>query len=616
LSLFRQFKANRDEHPDAAAFLIASGDRSVPISWREFARDVEALAWVASHDVPKGVVGLLGENSYEWITAHVAGVFSGITVVPLEMTLTPAEIAERLAFTGATALVHSALYVEKAQEVGRLLPGLVVAGFGSKKADDYVAAAHAALDAGARGVFDGEEPDETATATIVFTSGTTSKPRGAELTLAGMRSFSDFATQQLPMTLGDHSLMLLPLHHIFGICTTYMMLARGVALGVCPDFRRIYDAVERFRANYLFAVPALAEILAAKISQRGKSAEEALGTPVDWILVGGAPLARRTYEHLKELGIRPLTGYGLTETTALYSIAPMGEPRPGSAGQACSGCAGMETRVSPRGTLQLKGPAVLKGYFREPERTADVLDAEGWFDTGDVGTIDADGYVWITGRASRTIVLSSGKKVAPEELEEKLLSIPGIHEAVVSGDGATRELKAEVYAVVSEATVRRQIESLNRQLPVHKRIRSVEVRKDPFPRTASGKIKVATPAPAPAPTAVYVPPAGIVPKRAPVAVPPAKPVPPRDAAAFFRAYVKPMTIAAVTVVLVNVAKIVLSRFGLSLPDSVRTVEEFGEVVLAVLVILVVLGVQHRNRRKVASDGARKKEVCNADDKRG
>ena len=590
MSLFLQFKHNRDTRPDEPAFLIAAGDRSVPISWREFTRDIEVLARVASRFAPGGTVGLLGENSYEWITAHAAGVFSGITVVPLEMSLSPTEIVERMLFTGATALVHSALYVEKAREVQRLLPELVVAGFGSKKADQYIAQARIDLAAGEKGIFDGPEPDEKAVATLVFTSGTTSKPRGAELTLEGIRTFSDFASQQLPMCPGDHSLMLLPLHHIFGICTTYMMLARGVALGVCPDFRRIYDAVERFRANYLFVVPALAEILAGKIAQRGKSAEEALGTPIDWVLVGGAPLARRTYEHLQELGIRPLTGYGLTETTAVYSIAPVGDPRPGSAGLSCNGFGGMETRVSPRGTLQIRGPAVLKGYYREPARTADVLDADGWFDTGDIGTIDADGYVWITGRASRTIVLSSGKKVAPEELEEKLLSIPGIHEVVVSGDGATRELKAEVYAVVSEETVRRQIDALNRQLPVHKRIRFVEVRREPFPRTSSGKIKVEVPRAAPASEPpVYAPP--------PPKVPLPKPQPPHDAAAFWKAYVLPLTVVAVVVVLVNVLKFLLRCWGVTLPDSVKTCEEVGEIVLAVLVLLVVLGIQHRNRVK-------------------
>ena len=138
----------------------------------------------------------------------------------------------------------------------------------------------------------------------------------------------------------------------------------------------------------------------------------------------------------------------------------------------------------------IRGPCVMRGYLRMPERTADVLDRDGWFRTGDIGRIDGDGFVWITGRASRTIVLSSGKKIAPEELEEMLLAIPGIREAVVSGDGETRELTAEVYGVIPSASVENAVGRLNARLPVYKRIKRTVVRAEPFPRTSSGKIRL------------------------------------------------------------------------------------------------------------------------------
>ena len=578
-TLLEQFRRNRDERPDEPAFLIAAGDRSVPISWREFAEDVEEIAWIVRHYAPGAVVGLLGENSYEWITAHAAGLFAGVTVVPLEVNLSAKEIVDRLAFTGATYLVHSALYAEKAREVERMLPGIVVGGFGSHKADELMAIARAALDMGDDSVFDLPARDEDETAMIVFTSGTTSKPRGAELTLHGIRTFSEFAGRTFGFEPGSRSLMLLPLYHIFGLCTTYAMLAHGVSLGVCPDFRRIYDAVARFRAHFLVLVPALADILASKIAQHGPSAETVLGTPIDWILVGGAPLVRRTYERLTALGIRPIGGYGLTETTSLYSLAPPDDPRPGSAGLCCHGFNGMEAKVSPEGELLLRGPAVLKGYYKEPDRTADVLDADGWFRTGDIGRIDDDGYVWITGRASRTIILSSGKKVAPEELEEKLLSIPGIHEAVVSGDGASRELVAEIYAVVSEETAKRQIDALNRQLPVHKRINRIVARKEPFPRTPSGKIQVRQPstvAPAPA----LLPPL------------PKPPVPNAPVIPAFKT--SPRTwlfwsvlLVAAGVLLFNLASLFCPSLKQRLPAPINGLVDGTEILLSVFALLVV-----------------------------
>ena len=583
-TLLEQFRQNRDERPEEPAFLIAAGDRSVPISWREFAEDIEEIAWIVHHYAPGAVVGLLGENSYEWITAHAAGLFAGVTVVPLEVNLSAKEIVDRLAFTGATYLVHSALYVEKAREVERLLPGLVVGGFGSHKADELMALARAALDMGDDSVFDLPPRNEDETAMIVFTSGTTSKPRGAELTLHGIRTFSEFAEKTFRFQPGTRSLMLLPLYHIFGLCTTYAMLAHGVSLGVCPDFRRIYDAVARFRANYLFLVPALADILANKIAQHGPSAEIVLGTPIDWILVGGAPLARRTYERLLSLGIRPLGGYGLTETTSLYSLAPVDDPRPGSAGLCCQGFGGMEAKVSPDGELLLRGPAVLKGYYKEPTRTADVLDA--------------DGYVWITGRAARTIVLSSGKKVAPEELEERLLSIPGIHEAVVYGDGATREIVAEIYAVVSEETVKRQLDALNRQLPVHKRIKRVITRKEPFPRTASGKIQVQRTMPK-QPDGALLPPLPTLP--AP------KPAPAPSFNASLRTWLFwSVLFVSATVLLFNLASLVFPSLKSNLPTPINGLVDGSEILLSVFALFVVcLAFKGRNLMMVYKRRKRK-----------
>ena len=490
MTLFQQFKSNRETRPDAAAFLISAGDRSMPITWSKFTRDVEVIAWIIRKFVPGGKIALLGANSYEWMVVHAACLFSGAVALPLEVNLSAPEIAERLAFTGARVLLHSAVLADRAHEVKKLLPKLMTGGFGTHLTDRAIAAARKVLDEGEPGIFDLPERNEDETAMLVFTSGTTSRPRGAELTMHGIRTFSDYWAKNLKIVPEQRSLMLLPLYHIFGVCVTYMMLAHGVALGVCPDYRRIYEAVERFHVNFLFLVPALAELLANKIAQHGRTAEEALGTPIDWMVVGGAPLPSRTFEQLRALQIRPLVGYGLTETTALYSVDTLDSPHPGSAGVCCHGFEGMEARVSPEGILQLRGPSVLKGYYKEPERTATVLDKDGWFSTGDYGRIDSDGVVWITGRASRTIILSSGKKVAPEELEEMLLSVPGIQEVVVSGDFETRELKAEIFASVPEESVRSQIAIVNQKLPLYKRIRHVVLRSEPFPRTPSGKIKV------------------------------------------------------------------------------------------------------------------------------
>ena len=494
--IFEAFKKMREERPFSAAFLVTSGDLALPITWKQFTDDIDIVVHLIRTYAPGARIGILGENSYEWVVAHAAILFSGAVAIPVDMNLTPLEIAERMKFTGAIALVHSSLYEDKAREAGKLTPGLVVAGFGTIKTERFLDRLRSAFGLGDsiwrqdHLELDEDSTGEPQTSMLVFTSGTTSKPRGAELTINAIETFCDWAGTCLPMTAGDRSLMLLPLHHIFGICVVYLMLAHGVALGVCPDFRRIYDAFERFRVNFAFLVPALAEILAQKIQQKGDTAEAALGQPIDWILIGGAALPRRTYEHLTALGVKMITGYGLTETCAAYSITPLtGDPHVGAQGKA-SRAKDVETKVSPDGELLIKGPCVMKGYYKQPEKTAQVIDVDGWYHTGDIGHIDEDGFVWITGRASRTIILSSGKKIAPEELEEKLTALPGVKEAVVSGEGESREIKAEVYASISEDFTRKAIAALNLTLPVYKRIKKVVVRKEPFPRTSSGKIRV------------------------------------------------------------------------------------------------------------------------------
>ena len=484
--IFEAFRKFREETPDAPAFLVSSGDRSVPISWRQFTDDIAAVVWAIGRYCPGATIGILGENSYQWIVAHAACLLSGSIVVPLDVNLSADEICERLEFVGAKTIAHSSLYGDKALEVVRRMPGVLRVGFSSLAADSFMHGGHTdeafALWSG-KGPERMREDGSPSVATIVFTSGTTTVPRGAELTLAAIETCVAAGSKSLPMGRDERSLMLLPLHHIYGICGTYMMLVNGVALGVCPDFRRIYDAVNRFRVDFAFLVPALADILAAKCELHGVKS-------LKWVLVGGAPLSPRTDLRLAALGIRVLAIYGLTETAALYSLGPLAERQR-------AGCAGkipdipeVETKVSESGELMVRGPNVMLGYYRAPEKTAEVLSPDGWFRTGDIGRIDDDGFVWITGRSKRTIVLSSGKKIAPEELESRLLTCPEISEVVVTGESESRTITAEIYAEVPEKDVREAVAAVNRDLPIYKRIKRVVVRESPFPRTSSGKIRL------------------------------------------------------------------------------------------------------------------------------
>ncbi len=489
--LFEAFRKMRRENGGQPAFLVAAGDRSIAISWREFTDDIAAVSLGIKKNSPGGVIALLGENSYEWVVAHAAIVFSGAVVVPLDLNLSAEQIAARLAKTGARVLVYSALHSEKAMKVKALSPKTLVVGFGSTESENFISAARRALDTEDTNLFDLEAPDEKRVSMIVFTSGTTSEPRGAELALAGLGAFAAMAEERLALSSGSRTLMLLPVFHIFGIAVVYASLAAGVALGVCPDYRRIYDAVVRFRADFLFLVPALADILASKIKKRSSRASDIAGFGLKWICTGGAPISPSVHSRLVSLGIKMCAAYGLTETSAVYSMSYLHEETPcGSAGKTCA-VPGVETKVSDDGELLVRGTCVFNGYHKEKARTDEVKDDEGWFHTGDRGSIGADGTVRVEGRISRTIVLSSGKKIAPEELESKILMYPGIREVLVYGDGESREIIAEVYASCRDGDVHEAISVMNHALPVYMRVKRVVVRRKPFERTASGKIALA-----------------------------------------------------------------------------------------------------------------------------
>lgn len=489
--IFEAFKCNRQERPDEPAFLVSSGDRYLPVTWRQFTDDIAIASWIIRQHMPGGTIAILSENSVEWMTLHAACLFSDAAVLPVDVSLSAEEIAKRLKRVKAAALVHSSLYAEKAAEVSRLSPGIFVVGFGTRKSELFFFAARKAMNASGDIIWNRDiAVDAKKTFTVMFTSGTTSVPRGVELSAENFETFIRSSSVAVSMSPGERSLMMLPLCHIFGLATTYLMLVKGVQVGVCPDFRRIYADFERFRADYAFLVPALAEILAAKIAHKGESAQEALGYPLQWIMTGGAPLTRRVYEKLVSLGINTVCAYGLTETTACFSMDYSSKkPHACSAG-IVSALPEVETAVSPSGELLIRGPNVMKGYFDDPEATARVIDGEGWFHTGDIGRIDENGCVWIIGRNSRTIVFSSGKKVSPEEMELRLTELPGVIEALVSGNAETRELEAEIYASLPEETVLRFVHGMNVSLPAYQRIKRVKMRSVPFPRTPSGKIRL------------------------------------------------------------------------------------------------------------------------------
>ncbi|MBQ7222457.1 MAG: AMP-binding protein, partial [Bacteroidales bacterium] len=199
------------------------------------------------------------------------------------------------------------------------------------------------------------------------------------------------------------------------------------------------------------------------------------------ILCGGADLDRKYVEGMDDFGIQILVGYGITECAPLVTFNRPGHSRPGSVGVPLNGC---EVRISD-GEILARSDSVMAGYYKDEEATAQALEG-GWLHTGDLGYIDSDGYLYITGRKKNLIILSNGENVSPEELEKLVSTISGVEEVVIREEG--KAITAEIYPSEGEDGIREAILQLNRTLPPYKRIQEVRFRNSPFERTTTRKI--------------------------------------------------------------------------------------------------------------------------------
>ena len=342
-------------------------------------------------------------------------------------------------------------------------------------------------------------PDAGTIALIGYTSGTTGRSKGAMLTHANLAANSAAVTQAWHWTADDRLLLTLPLFHAHGLGVG---MHGTLLVGGTADLRRRFDAAEVYdtllegRITMFFGVPTMYTRLIAEAKKRGRSP-----APIRLYVSGSAPLSAQTFEEFERLfGQRILERYGMTETMMNLTNPYHGERRPGTVGQPFPGQEARIVDVQTRqpidderpGEIQVRGPHVFKGYWQRPDATAAAFDADGWFNTGDLGWRSADGYYTISGRA-RELIISGGYNVYPREVEEVLLSHPGVVEAAVLGL-PDPEFGEQVVAVVvrrpdaDAPTADALIAWCREQLAGFKKPRRV-IFVESLPRNALGKIQ-------------------------------------------------------------------------------------------------------------------------------
>ncbi|WP_144790540.1 long-chain fatty acid--CoA ligase [Kocuria palustris] len=466
---------------DPAIFSRREGEDWVDLRSSDVVEQVTALAkgLVAAGVQPGDRVGLMSRNRLEWSLVDFAIWFAGAVTVPVYESSAPSQLAWNLSDSGASALVvetpeHREVFERAAQDT-------VLSAVHSVWCFDEGATDH--LREGGRDVPDEEIERRCGLAglddlaTIIYTSGTTGKPKGCEITHGNLVELAESALSAMPEILqeGRRTVMFLPLAHVFARYISVLSVAAGCTMAYTADMKDLLPDLQSFRPDFLLVVPRVFEKVynsaqqkaeaggrgkifdrAAAVSIAWSRAEqegrvplplrlqhavfdrlvyaklrEAMGGKVSFAVSGGGPLGERLAHFFHGVGLMVLEGYGLTETTAPQTVNTPRQLRLGSVGRPLPGNA---VRISDMGEVQAKGIAVMRGYWNSPEKTEEAFE-DGWFRTGDLGEIDDDGYLRITGRIKELIVTAGGKNVSPVILEDQIRAHTLVSQCIVVGDG-------------------------------------------------------------------------------------------------------------------------------------------------------------------------------------
>jgi len=473
-------EAGKASNPPLFSKLNGSGQWT-DIRATDFLADVRALAkgLIASGVGQGDRVGIMSRTRYEWSLVDFAIWFAGAVSVPIYETSSPSQVAWNLGDSGAVAafgesahhedIIRQAVVAEDITSVANVwqlegagLDALRAAGAGVP--DDELESRRSA--AGLRDI-----------ATIIYTSGTTGRPKGCELTHGNFVELSENARASLPEIINESgkTIMFLPLAHVFARFISVLAVAGGVQVAHTPDIKNLLGDLQSFQPTFILAVPRVFEkvynsaltkaedggkgaifhqavdtaIAYSKARQDGKlglglkikhavfdklvygKLRAAMGGHVAHAVSGGGPLGERLGHFFQGIGLQILEGYGLTETTAPISVNTPSMIRIGTVGAPLPG---NSVKIADDGEILAKGVCVMRGYYKRPDLTEETFTADGWFRTGDIGELDSNGFLKITGRKKEIIVTAGGKNVVPALLEDQIRSDALVSQVLVVGD--------------------------------------------------------------------------------------------------------------------------------------------------------------------------------------
>ena len=449
-TIVHRFLQRATQDPHRVALHVKVDGRFRGFTWQQLADDVFRTVWrLAALGIhPGDHVAHLGENSYEWIVVDLAIQLIRAVHVPLHVSLADEQLLQLLQHSEARiVLISSPLQrAELARESLRRRAGLRIvpcgercrtgtdrasSGLGRSLPPEAVVAAQQ-LSGDAQ-----QHLTADSLATILYTSGTTGEPRAVMLTQGNLVYAALGTITMKELTPLDLRLIFLPLSHIFErSCGVYTWICAGSQLALAERRDTVLEDCASVSPTVINGVPYFFQQLRRQLQQQGRADDPAalrqlLGGRIRCCNSGGAPLPEDLFDFYQQRGVPLLQGYGLTEASPVVATSSPRQNRRGSVGRPLPGT---EVRIANDGEILTRGPHVMLGYWRDPQATAQVL-RDGWLHTGDLGRVDADGFLWVTGRKRELIVLSVGKNVAPTHLESLLTTDPLIEQAMIVGNG-------------------------------------------------------------------------------------------------------------------------------------------------------------------------------------
>ena len=527
-------------------------------TYKEFGDDVIALgtAMIKLLNLKDKRVIIIGETQYDWYISYMAMLCGVGIAVPVDRELPLNELENVVRRSRASAIIYSPKKEDDIKKIKETMPEVeyYIEMKSDKDLNGKDVGINYLIDNGKRIVNSGDnsfmeiEIDPEEFKVLLFTSGTTSNSKGVMLCNRNLAENINAVNAYVKIYPTDRFFSVLPLHHTYESTIGFLVpIAIGCSIAVCEGLRYIVPNLQEAKPTALLTVPLLVESIYKKINETIKKSHKEklvnsmihitnglktvgidikkkvfkeiydnLGGNIRIIVSAAAPIDKKVGNWIEDIGIMFLQGYGLTETAPIAALTPDYKPMVGSAGKAV-----VQAQIkvdnpneNGEGEIMIKSPTLMLGYYEDEEATREAIEPDGYFHSGDVGYINEDGFIYITGRSKNVIVTQNGKNIYPEEIEMLLDKIPEIKEVMVygkapEGEEAKRkddkeliitarvipdkEKIEELHGNISDEEVKKiiweQIKQVNKKLTSYKAVKSLELKEGEFEKTSTMKIK-------------------------------------------------------------------------------------------------------------------------------